>query len=33
MGIHLIRQMITRMEYRCIPEGGNEVTLYFSPDS
>lgn len=30
MGIHLVRQMVERMDYRCLPGGGNEITLFFS---
>jgi serine/threonine-protein kinase RsbW len=33
MGIYLIRQIINRMEYRCLPGGGNEITLFFSTNS
>jgi serine/threonine-protein kinase RsbW len=35
MGLHLTRKVVSRMEYRSPPEGGNEITLVFptSPQS
>jgi serine/threonine-protein kinase RsbW len=29
LGLHLTRQVVSRMEYRSLPEGGNEITLVF----